>query len=181
MCDTCRSENPAAHELHSFISAIEVLFRGAESQPCARAAAGQHARNQSCHLYGSEFFSLLLSPHRGGSCHHIRPQRRRGALWQLSIRARVTHRFVAPSHTCAATPPGTATTTTSLLHSHKSARISRNISPILRETWSCGTRLVFSQKLPPLLFLNEKREKKGGEGVVRGCAGATVSTPFLVA
>lgn len=142
MCDTCRSEKTLPHtsctQFHfshrGFVPRSRII-------PAVRADRCRATRTESkLPFIRVRIFSACYFPLTGGAAVTTSDHReRRGGLWQLSIRARVTHRFVAPSHTCAAT--------TSLLHSHKSARISRNISPILRETWSCGTRLVFSQKL----------------------------------
>lgn len=168
MCDTCRSENPATHERRT-VSFQSSTFCSEDPNPSrARGPLLGNTHGIKVAIYTGQNFSACYFPLTGGAAVTTSDHRGGGGRSGNFPSARALRTDLSRPHTHAqATPPhpGTATTTTtSLLHSHKSARISRNISPILRETWSCGTGLVFSQKLPPLLFLNEKREKKEGRG-----------------
>lgn len=117
---------------------------------------GNNGINKSCHLNRSGFHWVTF-PHGGGGQLSPHQSDHRG-FWQLSISVCElrTDLFRIYAHTRSdslSLPP-------SLLLSYKSARNSRNISPILRETYPCSNGLHSVSKFPPHSLM--KSGEKGG-------------------
>lgn len=172
MCDTCRSENPATHGLHT-VSFQPSRFCSEEPNPSrARGPLLGNTHGIKVAIYtGQNFFSLLLSPHRGGSCHHIRPQRRRGRSGNFPS-ARALRTDLSRPHTHAqppstphppAPPPPPPPPPPSFTHTK--ARASRAISRqycVRPGPAAPGSYSV--RNFPPSCSLMKSERKKEGRG-----------------
>lgn len=181
MCDTCRSEKTLPHtsctQFHfshrGFVPRSRII-------PAVRADRCRATRTESkLPFIRVRIFQPVTFPSPGGQLSPHQTTERRGGSGNFPS-ARALRTDLSRPHTHAQPPPPSFT--------HTKARASRAISrqycvrPGPAAPGSYSVRNFFSPPPPAHPpFLNEKREKKGGEGVVRGCAGATVSAPFLVA
>lgn len=124
-------------------------------------AASCQRINKSCH-FKRPGFQAAAFPHTGGSCHRTSPSTKHSGNFPSVCALRTD---LAVTHTQSLSRARTLW--------YKSARISRNITPILRETWAWSTDSLSFLKphAPPPKLLNEKC-RKGSE-----CVGAADSTP----